>query len=155
MPRPTLSQLAQIAEVIAAVAVVISLVYVGGEVRQNTAAVRGAAMQAVAATDANALLTVASDSALASIFRRGMDDPAVLSGEEAFRFFIWQRQFWLWMQNIYQQSELDLIDPSVWDGYLSIICGQWQSPGVRGTWGDHSDVVNPDFAALVESCDPG
>ena len=49
-----LAELAQVAEIIAAVAVVVSLVYVGIEVRSNTSAVRGAAMQAIATTDLSA-----------------------------------------------------------------------------------------------------
>jgi hypothetical protein len=51
-----LAELAQVAEVVAAVAVVVSLVYVGMEVRSNTFAIQGAAMQAIATTDAEAKL---------------------------------------------------------------------------------------------------
>jgi hypothetical protein len=58
MSKIKLTELAQIAEIIAAVAVVMSLIYVGKEVQSNTAAVRGASMQAVATTDADILMIV-------------------------------------------------------------------------------------------------
>ena len=64
MSRFNLAELGQIAEIVAAVAVVISLIYVGKEVQNNTSAVRGAAMQAIATTDADALMTIASDADL-------------------------------------------------------------------------------------------
>ncbi len=153
MSRIKLADLAQLAEVIAAVAVVVSLIYVGSEVRSNTSAVQGAAMQAVAITDANALLTIASDSALSEIARIGHQDPSQLNPADAFRYELFMRQFWLSMQNIHQQSELDLIDSSVWNSYLSVICGMWTRSGPRATWSDHVTVLGAEFVAVVERCD--
>jgi uncharacterized protein YoxC len=85
MARIKLTELAQIAEIIAAIAVVISLIYVGQEVQSNTAAVRGAAMQAVATTDADILMAVATDATLSEIVRIGLEDPSQLSPADAFR----------------------------------------------------------------------
>ena len=152
MPKIKLNKLAQIAEIIAAVAVVISLIYVGKEVQSNTAAVRGAAMQAIATTDANALVTIASDADLAEITRIGREDPTKLSEADAYRYSLWLRQFWLSFQNIFMQSELDLIDSSVWQSYLTVICGMWSDRGVRETWEDHVYVLKEEFAAVVEQC---
>lgn len=155
MARPGLRQIAQVAEVIAAVAVVVSLIYVGREVQSNTAAVRSSAMQAIATTDADALLTIATDSALSEIVRIGHQDPSLLSESELFRYFLFMRQFWLSFQNVYQQSELGLIDPSVWDSYLSVICGMWRRPGAQVTWSNHRAILNPGFVRIVESCAGG
>ena len=154
MSRLGLKELAQVAEVIAAAGVVLSLVYVGREVQGNTAAVRGTAMQAIATSDADALLTIAADSALSEIVRVGYQDPSLLSERDAFRFGLFMRQFWLSFQNIYQQSELDLIDPSVWDSYVSVICGMWDRPGARKAWPDHRTILDPGFVRIVEGCAP-
>ena len=153
MSRITLAKFAQIAEIVAAVAIVVSLIYVGREVKNNTRAVQGAAMQAVATTDADALLTIASDSSLSEIIRLGQQDSSQLSPPEAFRYKLHMRQFWLSMQNIYQQSELGLIDLSVWRSYISVICGVWSHPGTRETWPDHTSVLDGAFVAVVEACD--
>ncbi len=67
MAKVGLAQFAQIAEVIAAVAVVVSLIYVGSELGANTAAIQGASVQAVTAVHVESLLTQASDSALTRI----------------------------------------------------------------------------------------
>ena len=155
MLRMKLVDLAQIAEIVAAVAVVASLIYVGKEVQSNTSAVRGAAMQAIATTDADALMTVAADSDLSEIIRLGQQDPSQLTPADAFRYGLFMRQFWLSFQNIYQQSELGLIDSSVWQSYVSVICGMWSQPGPRDTWSDHIDVLETSFVSVVEACDTG
>ncbi len=153
MSKNKLSELAQIAEIIAAVAVVTSLIYVGKEVQSNTAAVRGAAMQAVATTDADALLTLAADETLSEIVRLGYQDPTQLTPTDAFRFRAFMTQFWLNFQNIYQQRELGLIDQSVWRSYVSVICRMAARPGVQKTWPDHAEILDTAFVAVVEECE--
>ncbi len=152
MARGKLQEMAQVAEVIAAIAVVISLLYVGREVQNNTAAVRGAAMQAIATTDAEALMTIASDSALSEIIRVGEVDPSSLSESDAFRFGLYMRQFWLSFQNIYQQAQLELLDTSVWESYRTITCDVWRRPGSQALWSRERTVLDPDFVAVVEAC---
>jgi hypothetical protein len=152
MGRTKLQDMAHVAEIVAALAVVLSLVYVGREVQGNTAAIRGAAMQSIATTDADALMTVASDSALSAIVRVGSEDPSKLSDADAFRFSLYVRQFWLSFQNIYQQAELNLVDPSVWQSYRSIICNVWAQPGVQSIWPAERTVLDPGFVRVVEEC---
>jgi hypothetical protein len=152
MARPTLQDLAQVAEIVAAVAVVVSLVYVGREVQSNTAAIRGAAMQEIATADADALITIAADSALSEIIRRGSEDADQLSVPDAFRFSLYVRNFWLSFQNIYQQSALDLVDASVWESYRLIICSVGARPGFVQLWPEEREVLDPEFVAVVEAC---
>jgi len=147
-----LVELSQIAEIVAAVAVVISLIYVGKEIQSNTSAIQGAAMQAIATTDADALMTIAADADFSEIVRIGDQDPSQLTPAEAFRYRLFMRQFWLSFQNIFQQSELGLIESSVWQSYLTIICGRYSEPGPRDTWPDHEDVLDAAFVAVVKEC---
>jgi hypothetical protein len=98
-------------------------------VKETAAAIRGAAMQAIATSDGETLMTVAADADLSEIVRVGQMDPSELDAPEAFRYRWFMRQFWLSFQNIYQQSKLELIDPSVWQSYLSVVCGMWSFPG--------------------------
>jgi hypothetical protein len=152
MRKPDLGQIAQVAQIVVAAAVVLSLLYLGTEVRQNTVAIRAAAMQNVAATDAGVLMTLASNSGLARVVQLGHRDPSQLSEADAWRYELYMRQFWLTMQNVYQQSDLGLMDPSVWDGYVRIICSWWTLSGPRDTWPVHREVLSPGFAVTVERC---
>ena len=110
-------------------------------------------MQGIATTDADALMTIAADAELSEIIRVGQQDPSQLNPADAFRYGLYSRQFWLSFQNIYQQSELGLIDSSVWQSYVSVICGVWSQPGTRETWSNHVNVLEPSFVAVVEACE--
>lgn len=147
-----LADYAQIAEVVAAVAVVVSLVYVGSELQSNTAAVRAASLQAVSSFSAQGVQTLASDSALSRIRRLGDADLSVLAEDEAYRYFLWYRGFGLTMQNVYLQNELGVFESRVWDGYDNIICNAMALPGVKGGWPNHRSVLDPGFVAVAEGC---
>lgn len=152
MKKPTLSAIAQAAEIVAALAVVASLVYVGREVRSNTAAVRGAAVQEVSSASQEVLISLATDSALTRIHQIGTQDPSALTEAEAYRFNVFQRQLWLGMQNVYFQNEFGLLEPRVWAAYHRIICDALANPGTRDAWPIHRGALDADFAKLVEAC---
>ena len=152
MNKPTLAEFAQLAEVVAALAVVVSLVYVGRELRSNTAAIRAEALQNVSERSQDLLLTTAADSALSRIVQLGDRDLGLLTESEAHRYGLWVRQSFFTLQNVYFQNELDVLDPRVWAGYRRVICERWGRPGVRTTWDLHRDVFDPAFAGLVEGC---
>ena len=97
-------------------------------------------------------MTIAADAELAEISRIGRQDPSQLSPADAYRYELWMRQFWLSFQNIFMQGELGLIDSSVWQSYLTVICGMWNDRGAQETWKDHVFVLNDDFVAVVERC---
>ena len=81
MRKFTLGEWASIAEIIAAVGVVVSLFFVGLEVRRNTRAVQAATLQSVIDIARQQLLLVASNPELNHIshidgFFKGEDQPA-------------------------------------------------------------------------------
>jgi hypothetical protein len=151
--KPGLSELAHFAEIAAAVAVVVSLIYVGRQVEDNTAAIRSATMQAVADSSDVALQNESADDDLSRIRMIGNADISALTELEAFRYHSLHRGQWLRMQNIHAQQQLGVLDDSFWYTYSRIICDIYAVPGVRTTWPGHSDVLAPDFVKFVESCD--
>lgn len=152
MKKPRLAEFAQMAEVVAAVAVVVSLSYVGRELRTNTIAIRGAAQQSITSAQAEIVLLEASDSAVARIRQIGDADPSRLTEAEAFRYHLLLRQIWINLQNVYLQNELGLIDSRLWNVNHRTTCGVWSSAGVQATWPAHLPVLDEGFAALVEAC---
>lgn len=153
--RPTshrLAAVAQIAEVVAAVAVVVSLVYVGRELESNTAAIRGSSVQEATIASSESLLNVASDSSLARILQLGRQDPSRLTEVEAVRYHSFRRQFLLIAQSVYLQNELGTIEPRAWRVYERIVCDLWDTPGTKETWPLHRHLLDEGFVALVEGC---
>lgn len=121
MNKSRLGDLAQIAEIVAAVAVVLSLIYVGRGLIDNTAAIRASSVQAITTGTREALLAVAVDENLSRIVRIGSNDRSKLSVEEAFRFSLFSRQRWLFFQGIWIQRNLGVLDDQVWGAYEQAI----------------------------------
>ena len=155
MSKPRLVEIAQMAEVVAAIAVVVSLVYVGREVQANTNAIRGASLQALTSVQADLTMGIATDSATARIRQVGGRDPSDLIDAERFRFFFLMRQTWLNFQNAYLQNELGLLDQRFWADYDRSICRIWSAQGVREAWAEQASLLDPGFVALVEACSTG
>ena len=152
MSRLKLGEWAQIAEIVAAVAVVFSLVYVGLELRENTSAVRAASVQAITTGTRDALMTVASDAELARVVRLGAYDRSSLTDDEKYRFSIFSRQRWLFFQGIWIQHQLDVLDENSWQSYRQLVCNLLDNSGNREEWPYHIDVLNAEFVAWVQEC---
>ncbi len=133
-------------------AVIAGLVFVGLEIRTNTAAVRSASVQEITSLSAEALADLASDSALAHLRLRGDADPASLSEVESYQYFAYYRGYWLRFQNVYLQRQLGVLEAGVWETYEQTICNDIQTPGVRSEWAAHVGVLTDEFVALVEAC---
>lgn len=107
--RSRLSDWAAWAEIVASVAVVVSLIYVGSEVGKNTKAVQGAAFQEIAHASDEYLLAIASDPALTAIFNDGNADPSAPTSTAATRHFILIRVYWRNMENTFLQFQRGLL----------------------------------------------
>jgi hypothetical protein len=116
MQKPTLGDLANMAEIVGAIAIVISLIYVGQEHRANTAAVKANSLQSITNSSSASMLAVVENGDFADIRLQGDQDPAKLSGADRLRYVLYQRQMWLHFQNVWTQWQLGVIDAGVWKG---------------------------------------
>jgi hypothetical protein len=149
-PRSKLADWASVAEIIASIAVVLSLIYVATEVRQNTRAIEGAAFQELLHAAMPSLLTIAGDSALAEIIVRGEVDHTTLSSGEMVRFRSLVRVYWKNFENAFLQRQRRLLGDDEWEGYVSLIC--FTRLRFDSTWHLHEPFLNSAFVAFTESC---
>ena len=84
-------------------AVLLGLVFVGLELKQNTEAVEAASLQNQTDASTDYLLLIASDIELARIWLDASTDPSQLSEIDLVRYFLISRARWLRMQNAYLQ----------------------------------------------------
>jgi len=154
MKRPSLNQLANLAEVVAAAAIVISLVYVGKELRANTAAVEAVSLQSITNASSASMLAVVESRELAEVRLQGDRDPSQLSEADRLRYLLYQRQMWLHFQNVWTQWKLGVFPDDVWVGYRHVICDDMVgTPAEKQWWREvHRYALSEDFAFLVESC---
>ena len=151
METPTLEQVYLLGQTIAAVAVVISLVYVGIQVRQNTYATRSAARQTISGFNIEWYGMAIDSKILADAILKDSDDGALDKHEEQCLFF-WHMMRWRTLENAYYQHHNRLLDDHEWNGYRNII-RLMPSSGKRSltTWNRIRDRFSPAFNAEVQS----
>jgi hypothetical protein len=107
------NDLANIGQVIGAIAVVISLIYVALQIRQNTNAVRSATAQAVHEHFSIWYNLVAADVELAQIAANGLRDYSSLSEQERVRFVATFMSFISYSQNAFLKWREGLLKPAL------------------------------------------
>ena len=147
-------KMGDILELVGAVAVLIGLVFVGLELRQNTAAMEAATLQNQTDASTGFLLLIASDPELSRIWLDSMDDSVEMNELDTLRFFWISRARWLRMQNAYLQWQRGSLNDEDWAFYHGIIC----TPGTTGpvrlpqSWNGHRAALSPAFVEYVERC---
>ena len=145
-----LSEMASVAEIIGAFAVVISLIYVGVQVSDSASAVRSAA-----ANDANVAmqswyLQIGSDQDTSNLWYRALTSEEALSDEEEFQFLMMTHAAYLGFQNSYLLAEEGTIDPALREAITSAILGVKDMPGMIRYWRQRRTYLHVDFAVYVD-----
>lgn len=146
----SLNDLANIGQVIGAIAVVISLIYVAIQIRQNTNAVRSATAQSVHEHFASWYRLLASDSAVAQVVIDGLKDYHSLSEKEKARFIAVFMAFLSYSQNAFLKWRQGLLEPSLWMGWEQLIMNLAGAPGGRAFWKERSYLFGEEFRRHVE-----
>ena len=125
-----LQQLANLGSFIGGVGVLLTVVYLAIQIRQNTKSNRGASYQAAVAAISEWSRQVGLDRSAARIVSAGTQDPGALGEEEAaqFRYLIvsLMRNF----ENIHYQYCSGAISPDAWEGWSHRILAFSNQPGV-------------------------
>jgi len=145
-----LSDLASIAEIVGAFAVVVSLIYVGVQVNDSTSAVRSAS-----ANDANVAvqswyLQVGSDQQTSALFYKVLMSEEVASKEEEFQFLMMFHGAFLAFQNSYLLAEEGTIDPELREGLTGAILIVKDTPGMERYWRQRRITLHPRFVQYVD-----
>lgn len=139
-----------IGEIVGATAVVLSLVYVAAQVRQNTGALRGAAAAEAVAAIREFNRSIIDDPALAEIFMRGIEGMENLSAEEKVRFVPVMFNFFKTCEHLHYQFVRGYLDPEVWAGWEVALRGYLSSPGGMDYYRQRRETLSPTFQAWVE-----
>ena len=145
-----LPELASIAEIVGAFAVVISLIYVGVQVNDSAGAVRAAS-----ANDANVAVQswyqqIGSDQQTSEIFYEALTSEEALSNQEEFQFLMIFHAVFLAFQNSYLLAEEGTIDVELREALTGGILGVKDTPGMRRYWRQRKSYLHSDFADYVD-----
>jgi hypothetical protein len=130
----TLADLANIGQVIGALAVIASLIFVGLQVRQNTKATRATALQ-MNADYWLSYFTMLADKQFSEIHSKGALGRVELEGAQFGQFFFLCRATFMRCENQHHQYLSGLLDDDAYRGYEATIREQIAAfPGVRAMW---------------------
>ena len=150
MKKNRLALISELAQVISAIAVVISLFYVGVQVRQNTKATQALMRQSIADNDINYLMTYLNPDIIAEAefkLKNNIEltpiefDQLVRQQQVNFRVF----------ENAYYQYQRGLLEKEVWDRYQIIIARLFTLPHVIEQWKTNRRTYTVSFQREVDN----
>jgi len=146
-----------VGEILGALAVFVSLVYLAIQIKQNTrqmehqiASLQGGGLSATETLSSNFRNSLARDSQVASLWRRGVEDYDSLSPDERTQaHWLFSDLFWIF-QGLHIRQNIDSVDEES-KLLLKINIGVYlENPGIRQWWPSGKVNYAPDFIALVE-----
>ena len=117
MRKLGLSDWAHVAEIIASIVIVVSLLYVGQELNQNTNSIQQSSYQSTLDNLIQGDLLLASDAELNDIVSRAEQDPDLVSEQEWSRFSRYAlARFGVW-EYVFAARESDSISETQWGSF--------------------------------------
>ena len=141
--------LGAIANLLAAIGVILTLIYLSAQIRQNNNQLRGAATIAVYDYQRGLTDTLTEDQELYKIALRGNEDLDSLDSWEKQRFTIWaikETGMWEMCHRLMKQGALD---ETLYRGKEAYWLALHSSPGRRKWWQQYAVMMNKEFVEDV------
>ena len=148
----TLEHIFFITQIIAAVAVVLSLFFVGYQLRESTRATRAQIHQNIA-TGWQSIGPLLADNA--AVFAQGISANeqsfAAMGNAEKMTFMSIIFVFFKHYENMFVQQREGVIQPEDWDAWVTHMFMYWHMPGVQIWWRMRRDTFAPAFREFLEA----
>ena len=144
-----LNTLASIGEFAGAIAVVVSVLYLAIQIRQNSKTVRAAALQTVNDTSIRALSGMAAPGT-AEVLVKGREELSSLTPTEAFQFSTHVSIMMIGFQGTFYQFKAGLIPEPVWRRNLLVMRWWAAFKGIRQAMNFMAPTFDPEFVALLK-----
>jgi hypothetical protein len=148
--KSRLADLAHLAEIVGAFAVVVSLIYVGIQVNDGVGASRSASVNDANVALQSWYLEVGSNEQMSNLFYRGLLSAEALPNEEEFQFLMIFHGVWLAFQNSYWLAEEGTLDPELLEALTAAIVGVKDTPGMQRYWRQRRSYLNASFGLYVD-----
>lgn len=126
-----LAVISTLAQVASAVGVIVSLVYLAVQIRQNTRVVRNPTHHALTVTRLDYIALVVQNPELSRILRIGSHDPEQLNEDERHRFDLIMYYLFSAGENFYYQNRQGALDSEQWERWCGTLRNYFTQPGVR------------------------
>jgi len=146
-----LEQAYYIGQLAGSVVVIASLIYLAVEVRQNTKIAKLNSSHINTQVYTQFLELISSDSELADIFLRGVNDITELTAVEQIRFSALLGIAFRNMFQQFQEFDMGLISNDDWDTWNKALTQIITYPGIQAVWETRKSTYNERFQAYVDT----
>ena len=145
-----------VGEIIGAVGVVVSLIYLAMQIRHNTQAMMAQSAREAVAAMREFNQSMINDPEISRIFRLGAENLVHLNEEERARFGHISFNFFKTAEELHYQYLQGTLDPEIWKSWKGIVSLYSTSPGFSEYWLMREMFFTPAFRAEHDSwTDPG
>ena len=145
-----LKDLASLAEIVGGVAVIVSLVYVGVQVNDNTAAIRSTAASDATTTMQSWYSQMGSNRQASDIWFNAMTSPDPLPAHDEFQFMMSMHVAILGMQNSYLLAREGTLDAEFREAVTTALVSVKDLPGMDRYWRQRRGYFHTGFAKYVD-----
>jgi hypothetical protein len=147
----SLADFGSLAQIAGAIAVVISIGYLGVQIRRNTRALRLSAHQAATEAHSQYLGAVAQDENLARILRSAQSGTSNLTEDERFRLDMLLFQVFNHFENDFYHRREGVLPAPLAERFSKVLASWLAQPGVQEWWALRRSLMSSDFATWVDS----
>lgn len=143
--------IAAVGEMIAAVAVVVSLIYLSFQIRGQNSEARAAGMHAVSQGFRDGIGSLAEIPHVAEIWIKSNKDPTSLTDEELVQMFaVAQRNFRVW-EEAFRLHRSGRLDEEIWDGITKLYVSFLAHRGFSYVWEFRGQYYSHQFRLFVDN----
>jgi hypothetical protein len=146
----SLEDLGNIGEFVAAVGVIVSLIYLAVQIQRNTASVRTSTQQQLATVFSTLNMTMGSSPDAARVYLQGLQDSDELDDDEIDRFTLMFQSAIRLYENAFYQRQAGALDDQAWFGWVQSMKLALGSPGSRAWWKQRRFLFHDEFCRFVE-----
>jgi len=150
----TVETLGNLGDFVGGIAVIVSLVYLALQIRQNTRMLRASALASTTQTYVSFNHLLGNNAVVARVFQVGLEDFSALDENERRQFLNLMRAIIISYEHVYQNFEAGLIDAEVWDRYLREGKRLLQIPHIATWWESRKHAYTKSFVEMLDQASP-
>lgn len=146
----TLQEWGALGELIGGIAIIVSLIYVGVQVKDSAKATRSAAANDASVSMQAWYLELGSNRQASDIWLNAMRSPEPLSTHDEFQFLMSMHAVFLGFQNCYLLSQEGTLDPEIREALTFAIIAVKDLPGMDRYWRQRKGFLHSGFTRYVD-----
>jgi hypothetical protein len=143
--------LGNLGDFIGGLAVIVSVLYLAIQIRQNSRLLKATALSAVTDSYLSFNILLGGDPKASRVFQVGLEDFSSLSEEEQRQFLNLLRLAFASYQHVHQQYERGLLDDQTWEQFRNFATSLLVLPHIGAWWKERKAVFTPKFVEALDT----